>query len=217
MAETQNTERPAQDVFAVTDDAVMAERQRCAEIASREAMRRFDNEDGYPAARVHDFLVVAKAIEREIRKGAAPTETSPPSQDQAHGISRELMGKIVDDVFDGAIEDARVIEEIYAVIKTHEMTTPNEPFAYAHPNGAIWRADNYPAGMDFAEDGWFALYRFRSPQAAEGAVHLRDALRELNDALDDGLCNSGTPGFDGDRLGRAQKAAVAVLAEEGRS
>ncbi|WP_454686884.1 hypothetical protein [Agrobacterium leguminum] len=35
-------------------------------------------------------------------------------------ISRELMGKIVDEVFDGAIEDASVIEEIYAVIKREE-------------------------------------------------------------------------------------------------
>jgi len=30
------------------------------------------------------------------------------------------MGKIVDEVFDGAVEDVRVIEEIYAVIKRHE-------------------------------------------------------------------------------------------------
>lgn len=35
-------------------------------------------------------------------------------------ISRELMRKIVDEVFDGAIEDASVIEEIYACIKRHE-------------------------------------------------------------------------------------------------
>ncbi|KQU96825.1 hypothetical protein ASD00_18440 [Ensifer sp. Root31] len=33
-----------------------------------------------------------------------------------NAISRELLGKIVDEVFDGAIEDAGVIEEIYAVI-----------------------------------------------------------------------------------------------------
>jgi len=35
----------------------------------------------------------------------------------------------------------------------------SEPFAYAHPLGAIWRLDNYPAGMDFTKDGWFPLYR----------------------------------------------------------
>ena len=35
-------------------------------------------------------------------------------------MSRELMARIVDEVFDGAIEDTRVIEEIYAVIKRHE-------------------------------------------------------------------------------------------------
>lgn len=40
--------------------------------------------------------------------------------DNAPKISRELMGKIVDEVFDGAIEDCSVIEEIYAAIKRHE-------------------------------------------------------------------------------------------------
>lgn len=39
-------------------------------------------------------------------------------------ISRDLLGKIVDEVFDGAIEDASVIEEIYAAIKRHESLSP---------------------------------------------------------------------------------------------
>ncbi|WCK12376.1 hypothetical protein G6L41_008850 [Agrobacterium tumefaciens] len=42
-------------------------------------------------------------------------------------ISRELMGKIVDEVFDGAIEDSSVIEEIYAVIKREEAALSNVP------------------------------------------------------------------------------------------
>lgn len=37
-----------------------------------------------------------------------------------NAISRALLGKIVDEVFDGAIEDPSVIEEIYAVIKREE-------------------------------------------------------------------------------------------------
>lgn len=36
------------------------------------------------------------------------------------GMSRALMGYIVDEVFDGAIEDTKVIEDIYAAIKRHE-------------------------------------------------------------------------------------------------
>lgn len=78
---------PVQQVSAGVERAVIAERQRCAEIASREAINRFDNEDGYPASRVHDFLVVARTIEREIRKGDAPTETSPPPQDHVRGFT----------------------------------------------------------------------------------------------------------------------------------
>ena len=40
--------------------------------------------------------------------------------DNAPKISRELMGKIVDEVFDGAIEDCSVIKEIYAANKLHD-------------------------------------------------------------------------------------------------
>jgi len=48
-------------------DAVMAERERCAGIARAEHAKRFANEGDYPAARVHDFLVVAASIEKSIR------------------------------------------------------------------------------------------------------------------------------------------------------
>ena len=47
--------------------AILAERNRCAKIADDEAERRFDNKGGYPAARVHDFLVVARSIAAAIR------------------------------------------------------------------------------------------------------------------------------------------------------
>lgn len=33
-----------------------------------------------------------------------------------------------------------------------------EAVAYMHPIGAIWRANNYPAGIDFSKDGWVPLY-----------------------------------------------------------
>lgn len=46
-------------------------------------------------------------------------------------ISRALLGKIVDEVFGGAVEDASVIEEIYAVFKREEaaLSAP-EPLAW---------------------------------------------------------------------------------------
>jgi hypothetical protein len=47
----------------------------------------------------------------------------------------------------------------------------SEPFAYAHPLGAIWRLDNYPAGMDFTKDGWFPLYRSAPQMSDVVAVH----------------------------------------------
>ncbi|TRB00434.1 MULTISPECIES: hypothetical protein [Rhizobium/Agrobacterium group] len=64
-------------------------------------------------------------------------------------ISRALLGKIVDDVFGGAIEDSSVIEEIYAVIKREEAAIGNadpvawlrhgeETFVQNVPFGAMW-------------------------------------------------------------------------------
>ncbi|MFJ1307923.1 hypothetical protein [Agrobacterium sp. P15N1-A] len=51
-------------------------------------------------------------------------------------ISRDLLGKIVDEVFGGAIEDACVIAEIYAVIKREEATLsaaePVKPYGYVY-------------------------------------------------------------------------------------
>jgi len=57
-----------------------------------------------------------RTITGETARGEA-RDLSPP-------ISRALLGKIVDEVFDGAIEDASVIEEIYAAIKRHEAASP---------------------------------------------------------------------------------------------
>jgi hypothetical protein len=49
-------------------------------------------------------------------------------------ISRVLLGKIVDEVFGGAVEDARVIEEIYAVIKREDAAPPvAEPVCCGKP------------------------------------------------------------------------------------
>jgi hypothetical protein len=64
------------------------------------------------------------------------------------------------------------------------------------------------AAREFCE-GWYQAMQ-QPKQAA--ALTMYEALEELNDALDDGLCNSGIPGFDSGRLGRAQDAARAALA-----
>lgn len=37
-------------------------------------------------------------------------------------MRKELLGKIVDEVFDGGIEDASIIEKIYAVIEREEIS-----------------------------------------------------------------------------------------------
>ena len=66
-------------------------------------------------------------------------------------------------------------------------------------------------GYDSRTGEGFADARF-IVRACNAHHQLVDALEELNAALDDGLCNSGTPGFNSGRLGRAQDAARAALA-----
>lgn len=51
--------------------SILAERERCAAVAVAEYEKRFENVDGYPFPRVHDFIVVARAIEKGIRDGSA--------------------------------------------------------------------------------------------------------------------------------------------------
>lgn len=58
-------------------------------------------------------------------------------------------------------------------------------------------------------------YRAEIVLAVNAHDDLVAALLEFNAALDDGLCNGGTPGFDSGRLGRAQDAARAALAKAG--
>ncbi|UFS83162.1 hypothetical protein LPB79_12990 [Rhizobium sp. T136] len=86
-----------------------------------------DNQSGGDAVMLVQRQLFNKAVGRLAALTAKPEQTDSatpaPKEDSGHekaGISRALMGRIVDEVFDGAIEDASVIEEIYAVIRSHE-------------------------------------------------------------------------------------------------
>lgn len=61
--------------ISMVHGALLAERQRCANVAEAEYEKRFDNRDGYPASRVHDFVVVARAIQMGILEPAPPSST----------------------------------------------------------------------------------------------------------------------------------------------
>lgn len=58
-------------------------------------------------------------------------------------IPRTLLGKIVDEVFAGAIEDPQVIEDIYRVIVREQASTwqPIET-APRHTEVLVWREDS---------------------------------------------------------------------------
>lgn len=70
--------RPSAEPYVVAiSAAIMAERERCLNVARAEAEKRLENVGAYPAARVHDFLVVARSIERKIESGANAAANSP--------------------------------------------------------------------------------------------------------------------------------------------
>jgi hypothetical protein len=71
--------------------ALMAERERCLSLARAEAEKRLENVGGYPASRVHDFLVVARSIERKIESGANAAADSSALSD-ATTSTRTLVG-----------------------------------------------------------------------------------------------------------------------------
>lgn len=109
--------------------------------------------------------------------------------DAKHHISRELLGKIVDDVFGGAIEDAAVIEEIYAAIKRHENPAPadHEPIGYVstqtlaellHDNSGEYKIT---ATHDLMSDDMIAIYT--APDAHPGTPAPSDRL--LPDTTDE--------------------------------
>lgn len=52
--------------------AIMEERERCLQICEAEYERRFNSD--YPAARRHDFIVVARAIQKSIKLGTEGVE-----------------------------------------------------------------------------------------------------------------------------------------------
>ncbi|MCL6653537.1 hypothetical protein A6R70_14695 [Agrobacterium rubi] len=69
------------------------------------------------------------------------------------------MGKIVDEVFDGAIEDSSVIEEIYACIKRHEAALSTD----AEPVAARFNFDGY--GFQYIDNGSGSDWKTRKPDA----------------------------------------------------
>lgn len=93
---------------------------------------------------------------------AATIRPFPPLPSREVGgkasMTRELLGAVVDDVFDGAIEDPSVIEEIYASIKQHEAmrSTDTEPLELPYKNwrGEIFTRKIQPIRLEFGATEW---------------------------------------------------------------
>jgi hypothetical protein len=84
-------------------------------------------------------------------------------------IEVELNGRAGDDAcllagFDGDVPEVSwgdaIRSELEAVKReaVEREAVELELLAYLHPNGAIWRIDNCPAGIDFTCNGWVPLY-----------------------------------------------------------
>lgn len=120
-------------------------------------------------------------------------------------IGRDLLGVIVDEVFDGAIEDARVIEDIYRVIARHagalshsqDCTCPSGDGSLRWPCAVHQQAEQKPAPVAtvvqdksgdwyidalqpsrFGERGYLedGTELFNAPPAAQDVAPLLEAL-----------------------------------------
>ena len=88
-----------------------------------------------------NLLGHCNALEKKLAETPAPAVAMPPE------ISRDLLGKIVDEVFDGAIEDASVIEEVYRVIAREQPATAAARDVLAERQRQI-TAEGYDSGHD---------------------------------------------------------------------
>ncbi len=98
-------------------------------------------------------------------------------------MSRELMGKIVDEVFDGAIEDVSVIEQIYEAIKKHDTPPPSthvDASQLVITKGTVWSPKTAP--KDLAT----RLVIVESPFAGDVEANIAYARAALRDCLDRG-------------------------------
>lgn len=95
-------------------------------------------------------------------------------------ISRELMGIIVDQVFDGAIEDSSVISDIYRVIATHFQAgrpVTGEPIYQWRPSHDDEWGEVNKADFDWAgQVGHERRILWTTPPAA---VHGHEAVRDV--------------------------------------
>jgi hypothetical protein len=128
-------------------------------------------------------------------------------------MTRELMGKIVDDVFDGALEHTGVIEEIYDAIKRHETPAPAPQMTgpVLAPKHTGLRVD-YSGLLKNARHGLR-----REPGTAEMLNQLEEHLSEL-----------GRRSYDGDTavvdeflqlycIQRVRREALAATTEGGQN
>lgn len=135
--------------------------------------------------------------------------------DQLYELSGEKRPNILSRMFAPAIGPWQVMNEydgatiVIANVDGETFSDGTSTFSYD------FICDTLPDDGDGSRSREIAKANARLIAAAPD---LLEAARELNNALNDGLCNSGTPGFDSGRLGRAQDAIAAAIAKaEGRS
>lgn len=113
---------------------------------------------------------------------AQPAEPVQELRNHAWALIKDLDGSLVGSrdiaVIHATNTSVKRLRILLEKLDRETTVTPplqeaQEPVAWMHPNGAIWRADNYPAGIDFTKDGWIALYATPRP----------DALWEENELL----------------------------------
>lgn len=104
------------------------------------------------------------------------------SQPMPTEISRDLLGRIVDQVFDGAIEDATVVEDIYRVIAC-EFALQSQDRADAPVSAMNAVADRYAHVMAMHLE--CILLNYSGPFSGEAMQTLgqyRDAMNAIHES-----------------------------------
>lgn len=132
--------------------------------------------------------ILAQAIASAAANPVEPAVAMPPE------ISRDLLGKIVDEVFDGAIEDPSVIEDVHRVIAreyraapavvNQQVTTADLTSVRCQCCQAEHAADSYDAGFIAGSGMCQVCDSAMPPKDLPAAVSTVEEVRRLREALE---------------------------------
>lgn len=120
-------------------------------------------------------------------RAARQSQPMPPE------ISRDLLGKIVDEVFDGAIEDASVIEDVYRVVARECALQSQDEDLFSPTSLTGLSRDELIRQLQWALDYWMPA--IASEDTPDGNRSARDARLLMGMKQPTGREEENTPAY----------------------